>query len=477
MPLRSLMRPFISTIATLGLLLVLFVLALSAWVSDENTKQLVENERWVKHTYDVLEDLDNLLVTVLDAETGQRGYLLTGKRRFLKPYQQAIDRVGRQLAELARDTADNLQQQQSLPVLRAAIVDHLQSLEETLALHSSTVDSELDVQRLEREKQSMDRVRGLVSAMRQQEVSLLGERMQRSHNSFRNTRLVFAATTAVSMGLVLLTHVLLRRDITGRQRANARLKLVNEELRESLRAAAKVQESFLPRPRIEIPGLKFAWAFRPCEELAGDALNVCPLDGDQVAVYLLDVSGHGAAAALLAVSVIQALAPAAENHRLALGPECPIEPDEVARELDRRFPVDDATGRFFTILYGIVDARRQEFRFVSAGHPAPAHVTHQQSAALLEGYAGLPIGLSGEYRQSAMQLAAGDRLYLYSDGVTETMNVSGELFGTQRLLSALERGRDMELQESIDLVLSELRQWHGTMRPRDDISILAIEAD
>jgi PAS domain S-box-containing protein len=215
------MERLIGKIASLGLVLVLVALAVSAWVADQNTRQLVQNEGWVKHTYDVVADLDNVLLTILDAETGQRGYLLTGEKRQLQPYRAATNRIDKQFKKLASDTADNDEQQQRLPELRAAIDERFRWLDETMALRDPGGQEADQAARLAHEKQLMDRVRRLVADMRRRELDLLAQRMKSSSDSFRMTRAMFVTTAAATMALVLLTHVLLRRDFTGRRRAEA----------------------------------------------------------------------------------------------------------------------------------------------------------------------------------------------------------------------------------------------------------------
>lgn len=469
------MKKPIDLYATLGLALVIGTLASSAWLADGSTGQLADNERWVKHTYDVVVRLDSLLATVVDAETGQRGYLLTDEPRYLQPYRQATPCVGEMLSGLSLDTADNPVQQERLRSLTVAIGEHLRLLAATLT-EGNDQHRYRRLELLDRGKHSMDEIREQVAAMRMEEMSLLSERLRRSSTSFRTTRIVFFGTTIVAMALVLLTHAMLRRDMIGRRRANALLESVNAELREGLRAAAKVQASLLPPVGLRRDGMTFAWAFQPCEELAGDALSICPLADGRTAIYLLDVSGHGAAAALSAVSVVQSLTPTNDASRLALGIEAPVVPDEVMRALDSHFAWDDSIGQFFTICYGVVDPLRREFHYCSAGHPPPVLVRRGEPAVLLRSTTGLPIGLGGDFDVATISLKPGDRLYLYSDGVTETAHEHEEtLFGGRRLLETFDRYHDHELQTTIDGILSELAEWRGAARARDDVSLLAVQ--
>src|SRR5262249_35334799 len=151
--------------------------------------------------------------------------------------------------------------------------------------------------------------------------------------------------------------------------ANRRLSAAYQRTKRDLRAAARIQESLLPRTPPAVPGARFAWGFEPCEELAGDTLNIVPLDRDHLGVYLLDVSGHRVAAALLSVPLSQLLTPTREDSSL-LARHCPdslgetiVPPAEVAAHLNRRFPWNPDTEQFFTLTYGILNHHSGDFRF------------------------------------------------------------------------------------------------------------------
>jgi sigma-B regulation protein RsbU (phosphoserine phosphatase) len=253
--------------------------------------------------------------------------------------------------------------------------------------------------------------------------------------------------------------------------ANAELVQANGRMKRELEAAARVQQALLPAAPPQLQGFGIAWKFRPCTELAGDLLDVVMLGDRHVGLYVLDVVDHGVKAALLAVmvsrSLVQLLTP--------VGRPRPIPPAEVAAHLNSTFPWDSRTQQFFTLLYGVLDLVTGEFRYVSAGHPGPLHLARGGEPWLLD-VPGLPIGLGDEtYRENSLTLGPGDRLYLYSDGLTDAMNEEGKRFGSARLLSALKESRAMALPDGLATLLRGVEEWCGRAEPYDDISILAVE--
>jgi phosphoserine phosphatase RsbU/P len=277
------------------------------------------------------------------------------------------------------------------------------------------------------------------------------------------------------------THLKLRRLQVELEETNSRLAKVNERMSLDLAVAARIQHTFLPLTEPAVAGAAFAWCYQPCDELAGDGLNVIPLGGGRVGLYVLDVSGHGVASALLSVTLSRLLSQPADpssilvrgadvGERLAITP-----PTEVAARLNLLFPFDSPTEQFATMVYGVLDAATGEFRYVSAGHPGPVHLPRGADPVMLESR-GFPIGLAADaYEERSLRLGAGDRLYLYSDGVTEAMDAAGRHFGEARLMDAIGRWRFEPLHEGTTALLSEIARWHGSERPRDDISILAVE--
>lgn len=275
------------------------------------------------------------------------------------------------------------------------------------------------------------------------------------------------------------THLKLRRLQVELEETNSRLAHTNSRMSRDLEAAARIQRTFLPSAAPRIPGIECAWCYRPCDELAGDGLNIIPLGDGKVGLCMLDVSGHGVSSALLSVTLSRLLSPPSDASsilirdrndpdRLEITP-----PGEVADRLNRLFPYEMATEQFATLMYGILDVPTGEFRHVSAGHPGPLHLPAGGPPVIFAS-PGFPIGLADEaYAERSVHLEAGDRMYLYSDGLPDAMNPSGERFGDVRLVEAISRGRAKPLREGIAVLLEEVARWQGGERSQDDISILA----
>ncbi|MHC4102660.1 MAG: PP2C family protein-serine/threonine phosphatase [Planctomycetota bacterium] len=263
---------------------------------------------------------------------------------------------------------------------------------------------------------------------------------------------------------------------------NGQLESANNRMSRDLNAAAKVQQSLLPATTPETPVARFAWKYLPCDELAGDFLNVFPLDDKHVAVFVVDVSGHGVASSLLSVTIGRLLTPHVTSSSLLVqqveGSDEPriVPPLEVAQELNRRFPMREQNGLYFTMAYGILNLETLEFRHVLAGHPQLIRVPKSGAPESLD-ITGMAIGWVPDLdcEEHVIQLQPGDRLYLYSDGVPEAMDPDHKQFGSKQMLEVMELGRRQSLEESVALLLSVVERWGAYGSLQDDVSILGLE--
>ena len=240
-----------------------------------------------------------------------------------------------------------------------------------------------------------------------------------------------------------------------------------------LEAAAKVQQSLLPNEPVEIPQLLIQWNYTPCEELAGDFLNYAKLDDNTLALYVVDVSGHGAASALLAVAIGRVLSSVVSATSLLVrqdpftGNRLVTAPITVLGELNRRFPMDSQGGLHFTILYGLLDLRTKLFRYACGGHPQPVLLRRGEAARFAEGE-GFAVGWFDdiEFEEFTLQLESGDRLYL---------DANLEQLTNEKMLAELDATSKLPLTEQVQHLRNIVDQWCKPHGPRDDVSILATE--
>lgn len=281
-----------------------------------------------------------------------------------------------------------------------------------------------------------------------------------------------------------VTHFIgVQSDVTEQKRteealseAKRLLEAANLRMRRDLEAAAAVQRSLLPEALPRFDKADFAWEFRPSRELAGDGLNVFALDARRAGFYVLDVSGHGVAAALLSVTLSHFLSPVS-GQSLLHEPDGRISsPAAVAQRLNRRFLLDPDAPRYFTLCYGILETQTGELRYVLAGQTPLAHVPSDGPPRLVQS-GDLPVGLfpDARYQERSLQLKPHDRLCIHTDGVVEAENGEGRQFGEDSLLALLDRTRDLPVKELAAAVMARLEDWTGSAGLEDDASLLVAE--
>src|SRR5262249_14491846 len=197
-------------------LVLAFALA-DAVVSYRMTLRLIENERWVTHTHEVLSELEGTLSALKDAETGERGYIITGDESYLAPYKTGVVEVQEHLDALRSLTADNVRQQRRIAALAPLIAHRLEQLRKGLdAFHTAGPEAARanilngDGQR------AMDAVRWTVAQMTNAETSLLSERSRASRESGRTVLWTISLANLMLIGLVLLAAYLTQRDLQRR---------------------------------------------------------------------------------------------------------------------------------------------------------------------------------------------------------------------------------------------------------------------
>lgn len=200
--------------------LTLAILVINAVVTYGNILKVIDHSYWVSHTNEVLASLERTLSTLINAETGQRGYIITGKENYLEPYNAAFYNIDDYVQQVKKLTADNPNQQQRIIVLEPKIVSRLNYLRQTIALRREKgFEAVRMVLLLGQGKQEMDEIRALIVEMENEERLLLQRRTKEARRSAQETIVTFSIASGVSLALLGLGFYLVKRDITERQRA------------------------------------------------------------------------------------------------------------------------------------------------------------------------------------------------------------------------------------------------------------------
>ena len=263
------------------------------------------------------------------------------------------------------------------------------------------------------------------------------------------------------------------------RKLNEQLQTAYQTIQRDLDAAAAMQLRLFPKTPCLSHGVRLEWLMIASSFLAGDMLNYFVVDDRYLVFYQLDVSGHGTPAALLSVTLHQLLSaesgsPIFDASAGSKGQRRMIAPGKLVGELNRRFQGHD--GEYFTILYGILDTKNGDLRFCQAGHPTPLYQSADGELHSV-GDGGFPVGMWPEmdYDETAIRLLPGERLFLYSDGISECRNAAGEPFSSNRLQDLLQKEGQRSVAEIVSAVKQHVTDWHGRPDFADDISLLVLE--
>ena len=207
-----------------GFVAAALLLAFVGWESYRDTTQFAKGAERQKHSYEVLRTLDDTVGRLVDAETGQRGYLLTGDEAYLTPYRAATKALGQTTARLKDLTSDSPAQQTRLQVLEPLVNNKLAELQRTIDLRRKegfATANAVVMQGLG--KDWMDQIRALAAEMAVDENNLLALRTRRANEGMARSARTIAVGTLVSISLLVLCFVLLSRELSERKRARAAL--------------------------------------------------------------------------------------------------------------------------------------------------------------------------------------------------------------------------------------------------------------
>ncbi len=240
--------------------------------------------------------------------------------------------------------------------------------------------------------------------------------------------------------------------------------LRQQALEHDLELAHKVQRGLLPAAPPQLPGYCFFDFYEPANQVGGDYYDYIELPGNRLAVVVGDVSGKGVAAALV-------MAKLSGEVRYCLASEA--DPAAAINRINAGFSRSGWQDRFVTFVLALLDADRHEITLVNAGHMAPL-LRHGGGKVepIGEEETGLPLGVDADfkYQSYTRELAPGDFLALFTDGISEAMNTSGELYGLDRLRTQL-AADSPRVSELGRLILDDVKRFVGGRPQSDDICL------
>lgn len=229
--------------------------------------------------------------------------------------------------------------------------------------------------------------------------------------------------------------------------------------------AERTQLGFLPKEIPQIPGCEFSGAWLPVHGIGGDYFDVLDLGSEQFAICIADVAGKGIAAALL-MSNLQATVRnlAAQN----------LEPAALTERVNRFIGGNTASDRFITFFYAVLDAQARRMSYTNAGHNAPIVLGRNGATTRLsQGGQAMGISFRQDYEQAGVDLADGDRLVLFTDGITEAADAAGEEFGEARLFEILRESRALGASAIQASVLARVAKFTGD-KFQDDATLVVL---
>ncbi len=263
-------------------------------------------------------------------------------------------------------------------------------------------------------------------------------------------------------------HDQLAAKASEAQRVSKRLQAAYQQIDQELELARRVQQSFLPQTLPQAPGVRFAVEYRPSGHVGGDFYDVFRLDEQHIGLYVADAMGHGVPASLLSIFVKTSVKPkeiTGQSYRL-------VPPDQVLDALNREV-IKQALSEmpFITMAYALFNWKTGLLQFARAGHPHPLLLSRDGPPTLLQLEGSLLGVFDTRYRIRSQQLAPGDKLLLYTDGM-DAASFASQPVGLPSLLAAAECYRRLPIDELVGRLASDL---FAQTRQTDDLTVLGLE--
>ncbi len=238
-----------------------------------------------------------------------------------------------------------------------------------------------------------------------------------------------------------------------------------DELEHELQTVAEEQRNLLPHQLPQIEGLKLAVHYETSRFAGGDYYDIIQLPDDRWGFMMADAAGHSTSAAVL-VAMTCAL--------LRSYPEPPLEPDKVLKSINTHL-CNLSENNFITAIYTVYDAKSRTLSIVRAGHPPPVLYRPENGKAIelpCEGIFPMAIDPYGDVPLTKTRLQAGDRLMLYTDGITERFNPQGQCYEVERLCEIFAEKCDNDVRKNMTMIMEDVNRFADGLPAQDDQALL-----
>jgi len=261
----------------------------------------------------------------------------------------------------------------------------------------------------------------------------------------------------------------------------SKLQALHAVIQKDLTEAERLQHSLIPEPHTRLEQGDLSILFKSCGHVGGDLVGFFRFSRDRLGMYSIDVSGHGISSALVTARLAGYLSPNNKAQNIAFerghnGEFIHRTPAQIAEALNKQLLTDMETEHYFTLAFADINLKTGHTEFVQAGHPYPV-VIRKDGTTELVGTGGPPIGLvdAVHYKTETLDLKHGDRLLLYSDGITECQNATDALYDEDRLRAALSNHMENSGLEYLNDLLWDVTRFANGTPFYDDVSAILFE--
>lgn len=265
----------------------------------------------------------------------------------------------------------------------------------------------------------------------------------------------------------LRTHIEIGRQRRRETDLEAESQKASKKFEQELVDAEEIQRALLPKELPQVEGLEVAVSWQPARAVGGDYFDVLKFSDHHAGICIADVAGKGMAAALL-MSNMQAVLKSFASATLG--------PDELCTRVNSVVCENIVPNRFISCFYALLDMETRKLSYANAGHYAPMLMRNGRCVRLTEGGPVLGVFPDQNYQQHEVQLRSGDCVVLYTDGVTEASNATGEEFGEDRLQELLISGQKLHAAEMREKIMTAVTEFsNGNFD--DDVTLMVLRVE